>query len=415
MSKSPEIDASDRLPVLSFAVRHLLAEAEGDAILERGAEALREFSGAEAVAVLLLDERGEKLRLGASAGRDLGLAAELDVDDRPWAELLATKASTSTRLPGSAGGSGLGVPLVRASNELSGLVLYAIDGADIDDTTLHCLAILQAILAVALHNARVFAELREANARMASMLEARGKLIQHLSHELKTPLAVIGASAELLARPRVRGDDERFGRTLDRLRRNLDRLSQIQAEAQDIARPSQQEAMGSRAAGAPLDLAEVVRQVVAAAAPLHAHRSLGVECELEPAPRVRIPRDRLAKSLTGLLRNAVEATPDGGRVRLRLCPAEDGVLLSVEDSGVGMEPEALDQIFFGFVHAGRTEDYTSGRPWSFGAGGAGLDLLRTKRFADECGFDVRVESEPGQGSRFTLAFPDGLCCGDDEA
>ena len=80
-----------------------------------------------------------------------------------------------------------------------------------------------------------------------------------------------------------------------------------------------------------------------------------------------------------------------------------------------MDADTLEQIFFGFVHAGRTEDYASRQPYDFEAGGTGLDLLRTKRFSEQYGFEVRATSKPDSGSRFDLVFPSSVCCEPEDA
>ncbi|MEE2777293.1 MAG: HAMP domain-containing sensor histidine kinase [Acidobacteriota bacterium] len=315
--------------VLSFAVRLLLGEGERDGLLERGVEALQEFSRARGVALYLVEA-----------------------------------------------------------------------------TTLQCLTILQAILAVGLQNARTIDDLREAHRETANLYEANGKLIQHLSHELKTPLALIVASAKLLERPTIRADDARHAKVMDRVRRSVERLEQIQQEAQDIARPPPES--GVERSRETVALLQAVEGVLTDIQPLHSHRDVTIEAELEKCPSVRVPVQPRRRSITGLVRKAIEATADGGRVRVRSSDDGDCVRLAVEDCGVGMSADTLEQIFFGFVHAGRTEGYLTGGPYDFGAGGVGLDRLRTKQLADRFGFHVEASSEPGVGSRFTLAFPPAL-------
>ena len=77
----------------------------------------------------------------------------------------------------------------------------------------------------------------------------------------------------------------------------------------------------------------------------------------------------------------------------------------MRDFGVGLKEEEKKQLFHGFIHTGDTQDYSSGSPFDFRAGGKGLDLLRTKLYSERYGFDIRVESEYGMGSLFSLEFP----------
>jgi signal transduction histidine kinase len=94
----------------------------------------------------------------------------------------------------------------------------------------------------------------------------------------------------------------------------------------------------------------------------------------------------------GLVRNAIENTPDGGTIQIRLYQQDTILCLAVKDFGVGMDEQFQQQLFHGFIHRGDTNDYSSGNPYDFGAGGQGLDLLRTKLYSERLGFYIRVES-----------------------
>jgi len=130
-----------------------------------------------------------------------------------------------------------------------------------------------------------------------------------------------------------------------------------------------------------------------------------LDLDLCQSPAVRMPEAPLRKAFSGLVRNAVENTSDGGTIRVELDRQGDALFLRVRDFGVGLKEEEKRQLFHGFVHAGDTQDYSSGRPFDFRAGGKGLDLLRTKLFSERYGFDIQVESEYGTGSIFSLQFP----------
>jgi signal transduction histidine kinase len=228
-------------------------------------------------------------------------------------------------------------------------------------------------------------------------------MIDHLSHELKTPLAVLSASTALLGRAAVRQDDGRVAAVLERMDRGIGRLLELQEEARDIA-----EADAGAIAAQEIALDRWIAEVLASIAPLHRHRAVRVETALEPTPAIVVPEALLRKALVGLVRNAIEATADGGWVRVAVARRGDRVSLEVADSGVGFDDATRKQLFLGFVHAGATSDYSSRRAYEFGAGGRGLDLLRTRHFADRQGFGIEVESEPGKGSRFRLVFPEAL-------
>jgi signal transduction histidine kinase len=182
--------------------------------------------------------------------------------------------------------------------------------------------------------------------------------------------------------------------------RGICRLLELQEEARDIA-----EGAAGVVAAQEIALERWVPEVVASIAPLHRHREVRVEVALEPAPAILAPEPLLRKALIGLMRNAIEATADGGWVRVAVAQRGGDVVLEVADCGCGFDQETRRQLFHGFVHAGPTDDYSSRRAYDRGAGGRGLDLLRTRHFADREGFAIEVESEPGKGSRFRLVFP----------
>lgn len=451
-------DLEERLALLSFAARLLLSDDDREALLDRGFEALGDFARAREAALYLLEPGGDLVLERTSRGAAGARIAAADLDGTPLGAALTQKRPVSRPLdpdaaapapareePGSPDGC-LCVPLLRAAGEPSGVaVLVPRDLASLDATAVQTLVVLQSILAVSLDNARAFRELRDAHEEMRSLLQAKNRMIEHLSHELRTPLAVLTASTRLLGKAAGRGDQKRAAAVRERMERALARLGELQAEATDIshgiATPDADlmtlwvercaDLMTSwTEESADTALAEQLRARIASLlgptererseeihlgdwlegaleelAPRHRHRTVSLSCEREECPPVYLPEAALRKVVTGLVRNAFEATPDGGRIEISLREIDGHAELRVRDSGIGMDDELLRRLFFGFVHAGRTEDYSSGRPWEYGAGGSGLDLLRTKLFSERYGFAIEVVSAPGSGSTFTLRLP----------
>jgi signal transduction histidine kinase len=151
-----------------------------------------------------------------------------------------------------------------------------------------------------------------------------------------------------------------------------------------------------------------IPEAVEALRPDFKHRVITLQQTLEAVPAVYLPESLLFKSFRGLLRNAIEATPDGGTISLTLCEANGNVKLDICDTGVGMDTELQQHLFHGFMHAGSTDCYSSGRPYDFGAGGKGLDLQRLKLFSERYGFKLSFTSKLGAGSVFSLEFPPAL-------
>jgi signal transduction histidine kinase len=100
----------------------------------------------------------------------------------------------------------------------------------------------------------------------------------------------------------------------------------------------------------------------------------------------------LEEIIVGILKNAIENTPDEGMIRIVLEQKDDGMRLKVIDSGIGIIEEDQRYLFDGLFHTLNTDLYASKKPYDFGAGGKGLDLLRIKNYGRRFGFDLSVES-----------------------
>ena len=120
--------------------------------------------------------------------------------------------------------------------------------------------------------------------------------------------------------------------------------------------------------------------------------------ELDPALGELLADERKVKQiLVNLLSNAVKFTPDGGRVHVSAARVDSRVEVSVRDTGIGIAPEDQTALFEEFRQVGRDSLRR--------AEGTGLGLALTRKFAELHGGDIRVASEPGKGSTFTVSLP----------
>jgi signal transduction histidine kinase len=252
---------------------------------------------------------------------------------------------------------------------------------------------------------------------------------------LRTPLALVQANVRLL-RQKLEGmpETDGTGKFLDMLERNVGRLFEIADETGEILRASHDlEASGlmdemDRLVQRMESLAEVpdemrahlreVRQWVGR----HMSGSRGrfrliellpfVESTVERVRRQAGKRDVpivieggekalyismnqaiLREVLEALLKNAIEATPDGGRICVRLEERAGKAWVHVIDTGVGISDQDQPYIFDGLFHATETDLYTSKRPYDFGAGGKGLELLKVKVYSKRYGFEISMSSK----------------------
>lgn len=245
-----------------------------------------------------------------------------------------------------------------------------------------------------LQKARIDA-LEESRKELERLNRVKTKALDHLSHELRTPLAVIKGNIWILKRklqPQIASiEGERF---FEALGKHLNRLLEIQQETDKIIR-SYKEIEG----GFLLDelehfipLLPFAEQVLKKIKQRAAHRDIHFYLEGPKGYCVSIDPRILEDVLEGLLKNAVENTPDEGMIRILLEQKDQRLLLKVQDFGIGITEENQKSIFDGLFHTQETELYTSKRPYDFNAGGKGLDLLRMKVYGQRFGFDLSMES-----------------------
>jgi signal transduction histidine kinase len=110
-------------------------------------------------------------------------------------------------------------------------------------------------------------------------------------------------------------------------------------------------------------------------------------------PAIWIPADVLDKIIEGLVRNAVENTPDSGEIIVSVRNGEIGPELEIRDTGVGISQENQRLIFENYFTAYETMQYSSGQPYDFGAGGKGFDLLRMRIFSERYHFQLNLSSQ----------------------
>ncbi|HYD51991.1 MAG TPA: PAS domain S-box protein, partial [Gemmatimonadaceae bacterium] len=231
-------------------------------------------------------------------------------------------------------------------------------------------------------------DLRDADRRKAEFLGV-------LSHELRNPLAPIRNSIYLLEH--AAADSEQVARAREVLRRQTEHLTRLVDDLLDITRISRGKIQLQRG---PLDLREIVRKTTD---DLHsvferAHVQLGVEYATIGPVWIDADPTRMAQVLANLLTNAVKFTAHGGAVTVRVAAASGVAQLSVRDTGVGIEPEAIERMFEPFTQAERTLARTQG--------GLGLGLALVRGLVELHGGTIDARSEGlGRGAEFVVHLP----------
>lgn len=244
--------------------------------------------------------------------------------------------------------------------------------------------------ALALDNATLYSEATRAN-------QAKADFLAVVSHDLRTPLNAVMGYADLL----YMGVPEQLSPAvrdrIDRIRTSARHLNYLLNELLSYARL---EAGREVVRPADTDPRELAREVVAMMEPLAAEHALALSLAADAAaPRVTTDPDKARQILVNLVGNAVKYTPRG-RVTVSVRPSKeagDAVEVEVRDTGQGIAREHLDRIFEPFWQADPSQRSRGG--------GTGLGLSVVRRMAHLLGARVRVESEEGAGSAFTVVFP----------
>ncbi len=222
----------------------------------------------------------------------------------------------------------------------------------------------------------------------------KDEFLAMLAHELRNPLAPIGAAAALLQRARL--DEGLVRKTSEIIGRQVAHMTELIDDLLDVSRVTRGQVELDEAA---LDMRAIVADAVEQVMPLvrTRHQQLDVDVPAQPMP-VMGDAKRLVQVLANLLNNAAKYTQEGGRLRLAARVRGNEVVVDVVDNGIGMAPELVARAFDLFAQAERTSDRASG--------GLGLGLALVRSLVELHGGTVACESAgPGRGSRFTVTLP----------
>jgi len=316
------------------------------------------------------------------------------------------------------------VPLITRQKTCIGTlqVLNKREGAFTNDDV-DVLTSLSNYVTVALENSRLYDDLKAIN-------KAKDRAISHLSHELKTPLALI--SAAISAASSKLGSLSGIDRHMAMAERNVRRLLRLQEEIDGIMNetaaeykamisrlvedafhfvehqrgvdPAYEEALAlvsgfigsiyktDRESVERISPRELLHGICDAGRSAMGERKVGIAEDLADEGEITGNRIALKKVFEGLLRNAIENTPDEGRIEVTTRLDDTRLVVEIRDFGTGITPENQKLIFTGFFHTQETDHYSTKTPYAFNAGGSGADLLRAKVFSERYGFSIGFES-----------------------
>ena len=293
--------------------------------------------------------------IGLEAGRPLSVLHTLDTGER-----LASREKELQRPDGSSITLGFSTSLVR---DQAGTILGALE----------------------VFNDLTEVKLLEAEVQRVQTLAALGEMAATVAHEIRNPLGGVAGYAGMLERDLAPDDPNR--RLVHKITEGVGRLNRIVVSLLNYTRPLQLNVH-------PVNLVELVEETTAFFA-IDIERSredIRIERNYPDGDLIcRIDPEQLQQVILNLLQNAMQAMPAGGTIEIGLHAEENSSVLTVGDTGVGMDDEVREKLFTPFFTI--KED------------GTGLGLVTSKKIIDAHHGQIRVDSEPGRGTRFSISLP----------
>jgi PAS domain S-box-containing protein len=295
------------------------------------------------------------------------------------AEQAASSLSQSEPAPGA-----LAAPLVgRDGGAIGQIQLSQKSEGDFTEDDQAILSQLAAIASVAIENAQLYDRLRDADRR-------KDEFLAMLAHELRNPLAPIRSGLDVLEMNGAKDD------IISLMKEQVVHLVRLVDDLLDVSRIMRGKVQLRRE---PLELAAVLQRSIDVVRPLAVEAQHTLESALPPAP-IWVEADpvRLTQVFTNLLHNSVKYTEARGRIEVSARREKEQAVVSVRDTGIGIEPELLPHVFDLFRQADQSLERSRG--------GLGIGLTLVKSLVELHGGRIEARSEgKGRGSEFIVRLP----------
>jgi len=233
-------------------------------------------------------------------------------------------------------------------------------------------------------------QLNEQAGTLQRLLSAQDDFYLRTAHELRTPLSLIRAPAELLSNEQSStvtvSHSQVILQGVQRLQRLIDQMLTA-AINQKVHAPDSQT----------FDLRAYIQPLISAYRIRAAEKYLRLQISDIPEAALTLDKSALGDILHNLIANAIKYTPEQGTVSVRIEIDKQHLLINVEDSGIGIGADELEAIFQRYYRSENAREYANE--------GEGIGLDTVKQRVDSCEGSIEVNSQPGQGSRFSVRLP----------
>lgn len=291
--------------------------------------------------------------------------------------------------------SEMAIPLIVGENVIGVLDLQGEEQDRFSEDDIRIQTTLASQIAVAIENARLYAEQVETTAKLREVDQLKSEFLASMSHELRTPLNSIIGFADVL----LEGlDGELNERMEEDVRLIRESGKHLRALIGDILDMSKIEAGRMELRYEEVDMQQMAKDIIATAQPLVNEKGLDLYVDVDEDVGIfEIDRTRIRQVLWNIMGNAVKFTEEGSVTLTMELEDPNHLMVSIRDTGIGIAPENLDIVFEQF----RQVDGKLNRR----AGGTGLGMPISKRLVELHGGEIGVESTMGEGSTFWFILP----------
>jgi signal transduction histidine kinase len=294
------------------------------------------------------------------------------------------------------------VPLITRSKVIGVMATDGVEGKGVPEDTREILAIFAPQIAIAIENAKLYKnlqdkmeELKHSQALLSRVekFSFLGNLAARLAHEIKNPLTAIGTFIQLLPH---KYDDEEFRRDFYQIAmEETMRVNNLITELLDLVRPKESHFAHG-------DLHELIDKMILLISPQSKAKAIDIKVAFDDAiGPVWMDPEKMKQVILNLLSNALEFTPEGGRIEIesRKLSREDkadGICIEVRDNGIGIPPPDLNRVF---------DPYFTTKHKSTMHSGTGLGLFIAHQHMQDHGGAIEVTSKVNEGTTFILTLP----------